>query len=102
MIGKVTTGFQITIPLKFREKNEINIGDYVDFHEQNGKLIIEPLKLANKASKSEALKKFEKIFAKKPSDKNFKNKSEDSVIKLVKKEITTSRKTKKNENSSRL
>jgi len=71
MIGKVTTGFQITIPLHFRKKYRIRIGDYIEFHEQNGRLIISPLKPDNKASKAII------------SNKN----SEDHSIKLIKKEI---------------
>ena len=95
MLGKITTGFQITLPLNFRRENNINIGDYIEISSEANRLVIAPVKINHLISRDEALEKFNKIFAKKITSVDFSKKSEDEVIKIVKKEIKKSRKSKK-------
>ncbi len=86
MLSKVTTGYQITIPSVFRKKESINIGDYIDIVEENGKLVISPVTI-NKRNR--AAESFNSIFNEK--DGFFSGMTEESVMGLVAQEIKHSR-----------
>ena len=88
MLGKITTGFQITLPAFFRKDTNVKIGDYVDIRQEDHKLIITPVTVNEK---KEAIIKFNSIFSKEISDKNFNQLSEEEVIKIVNNEIKQSR-----------
>lgn len=88
MLGKITTGYQITIPAPFRKQARIHIGDYIDIKQKNNKLILTPVSIIEK---NEALLKFNKIFSKEINDDNFDNLSEEEIMNIVEEEITKSR-----------
>lgn len=43
-IKKITRGFQVTLPQSFREKFHLHIGDMIEFIEEDGNLVVKPLK----------------------------------------------------------
>lgn len=50
IISKINRGFQFTLPKSFRNANNLEIGDYLKIHEDNGKLVIEPVEVISKRS----------------------------------------------------
>ena len=97
MLGKVTTGFQITIPAFFRNKANIKIGDYVDIQEENSQLIVTPISL-NK--RNQTLSRLKEILNTQVPNGEFENLSEDEILKIVNHEIKQSRKNAKSKNSN--
>ena len=89
MLGKVTTGYQITIPAFFRKLSNIKIGDHINIKEEGNKLIIEPINIrdANKA-----LMKFNDIFKDEIKDANFNSLPEGEVMDVINDEIKQSKK----------
>jgi bifunctional DNA-binding transcriptional regulator/antitoxin component of YhaV-PrlF toxin-antitoxin module len=83
---KINRGFQLTLPQTFRDAYHLQIGDYLRIHEENGKLIVEPVNIIpkNPAAALEAL--FD------AATSNFKDLSEDEIMLLVGKELKKSRK----------
>lgn len=51
---KITVKGQVTIPKKYREKYGLTPHTDVDFVEENGKLMVQPKQLKNKAQEMEA------------------------------------------------
>ena len=44
---RVKNNYQITIPQSLRKKLKINVGDYVEVENQNGDIIMRPVKLVH-------------------------------------------------------
>lgn len=42
-ISKVRRSYQITLPRNLRQKMKVNVGDYVEFVERNGLIILRPV-----------------------------------------------------------
>lgn len=86
-VNKITTGYQITIPLDYRKKNNLKIGDYIVFRNNGTSLIVEPLREGKKA-----IEAFDALFkTKTPVDKLSKF-SEKKIMGIVAKEIKDHRK----------
>jgi len=85
---KINRGYQLTLPQTFRDAYHLQIGDYLRIHEEQGKLIIEPVNLVSK-NPVEAL---EALFDSAAS--NFNDLSEEEIMALVQKELKKSRKQK--------
>lgn len=83
---KINRGYQLTLPQTFRDSNHLHIGDYVRMHEEDGKLIIEPVDFVPK-NPVEAL---ESLFS--ATSGNFDDLPEEEIMKLVRNEIKKSRK----------
>jgi AbrB family looped-hinge helix DNA binding protein len=86
-LRKIARGYQITLPPEFRDEFHLNVGDYVEVSEENGRLIIEPVEIKKKNIASQ----FDDIF------KNQKDRlitSEDKILEMVRKEVKLSRKEK--------
>ena len=91
---KVNRGYQLTLPQTFRESYSISVGDYVRMHEEDGKLIIEPVEIVSK-DPVEALKTlFDSV-----SD-SFNDLPEDQIMKLVREEIKKNRLKPKGKNKT--
>jgi bifunctional DNA-binding transcriptional regulator/antitoxin component of YhaV-PrlF toxin-antitoxin module len=86
-VNKITTGYQITIPLDYRKKNNLKIGDYIVFKNDGTSLIIEPLKEGKKATEA-----FDALFKQKISADKLNKHSEKQIIAIVDKEIKNHRK----------
>ena len=86
-VNKITTGYQITIPLDYRKQNNLKIGDYIVFKNDGISLIIEPLKDGKKATEA-----FDTLFKQKILAGKFNKLSEKQIIGIVDKEIKNHRK----------
>lgn len=47
-LRKIARGYQITLPSEFRNEFHLNVGNYVEVFEENGRLIIEPVEIKKK------------------------------------------------------
>lgn len=83
--GKINRGFQLTLPPEFRENYHLQIGDYLKMQEENGKLVIEPVKMVS----SDPLEALKSLLS--SSVDNFKDLPEDQIMDLVRDEIKKSR-----------
>lgn len=90
-IRKIARGYQVTLPPEFRKEHHLDVGDYVELQEKNGKLIIEPIEIKRKS----VAKQFDNIFASQKEHPAFAKKTEEEIISLVRKEIKATRKSNK-------
>ena len=90
-IRKIARGYQVTLPPEFRKEHHLNVGDYVEIQEKNGKLIIEPIEIKKKS----VAKQFDEIFASQKEDAAFAKKTEEEILALVRKEVKAARKANK-------
>lgn len=44
-LQKVLGGYRVTLPQKFREKNKISVGDWVDVTETDTKIVVMPVEV---------------------------------------------------------
>lgn len=91
-IKKVTRGGQITLPKIFRQKYNIAIGDLVEIIEEDGKIILQPIKPINKMSRKEAARELIKLLSK--TGDLAPEISEEALIKMVDLERKKMRKSK--------
>ncbi len=82
---KINRGYQLTLPQSFRDAYQLQIGDYLKIYEEGGKLIIEPINIMPK----DPLEALKKLFSTRSG--NFKDLSEDEIMRLVRKEIKKNR-----------
>ncbi|KIE05724.1 hypothetical protein NF27_DC00030 [Candidatus Jidaibacter acanthamoeba] len=85
VIRKITSGKQVTLPPDFCEKNDLQVGELVAMHLDDGKLIIEPYR-----NRSKALEKLEELFKTLPGA--FGEESEESLLETIDEEISATRK----------
>lgn len=83
--GKINRGYQLTLPPAFRESYHLQIGDYLKMQEENGKLIIEPVKMVS----NDPLEALKSLLS--SSDDNFNDLPEEQIMDLVRSEIKKSR-----------
>ena len=86
IIRKVSRGYQITLPLEYREQSGIDIGSLLTMRMEKNRLVLEPFK-----GKSNALDRLNAIFS---EENEFSDLSEEDLSKMVGKEIKASRKNK--------
>lgn len=90
-IRKIARGYQVTLPVEFRKEHHLDVGDYVEIQEKDGKLIIEPIEIKRKS----VAKQFDDIFISQKEDPDFAKKTEDEILALVRKEVKATRKSTK-------
>jgi len=86
---KINRGYQLTLPQSFRDAYHLQIGDYLRVHEDDGKLIIEPVNMVSK----DPIAALEALFD--SASSNFGDLSEEEIMRLVHSELKKSRKDKK-------
>jgi AbrB family looped-hinge helix DNA binding protein len=84
---KIARGYQITIPRSFREKFNIHIGDLIEFVEEDGQLIVKPVK---KAGSNNAVLKLLTFLDN--ADDSIKDMTEDEILKLANEQRKIARK----------
>ncbi len=57
-IKKISRGFQVTLPRSFRERFQLNIGDLIEFIEDDGQLTVKPIKRLMKENSAQKLLSF--------------------------------------------
>ncbi len=58
-IRKITRGFQVTLPLGFRQRHGLNVGDVVEMVEVGGELRVQPVEITRKHMQAELNQVFE-------------------------------------------
>ena len=91
-IGKISRGFQFTLPPEFRNKMGLQIGDYLRTRFQDGALIVESVEIKPKR----ITENLEKALAATASV----GLNEQSTAKLVRDEVKAHRKEKRHKNKS--
>lgn len=93
-IKKINRSFQFTLPKGFREKFELNEGDYLEVTEKNDYLVIRPVEIIRKSA-SDRLNQV----LKKSSKHEWSSLPEGEVVKRVDKEIKQNRTNKRKKSS---
>lgn len=88
-LKKITRGFQLTLPKGFREKFDLNEGDYLEVVEEDERLVLRPIEIRRKQTATK-LKKVLSKAVKTPLSKL----SEEKALKVVEGEIKKHRKSK--------
>ena len=86
-IKKIVRGGQVTLPKAFREKYDLVEGDLIELIEQDGCLILKPIKSLGKKNAAQQLLDY----LNQAGDK-IANVSEDKLLKLIRTEQKKSRK----------
>lgn len=80
-VRKVSRGYQITLPRKFRDKYHLKVGDVVEYIEKDDELVIRPLQPTKKNISAKKLIEFLKNSGNLVTDL-----SEDEIIELASQE----------------
>lgn len=54
-LRKITRGYQITLPRSFRDKHHLEVGDVIELLEEDGNILIKPLRRENRQNTARRL-----------------------------------------------
>ena len=49
---KIKTNFQITIPQSIRQKINVNVGDYLEVKDEDGRIVVYPVRIVSSEDKT--------------------------------------------------